>query len=154
MTVKDFFETLDQHSGKELRFLYQHDQLVPAAYHITEVKNVHIESVDCGGRPSEEFLTIVQLWVDDAEKQERHMLTEKAMKIFNIVDQKKPIRYDTQILFEWGDAKTPTSNYTIQGIEAAEDHILVKLTVPPTACKPRLELLQANPEGAKTACCG
>ncbi len=154
MTVKDFFETLDQHPGKELKFQYRENQVVPAAYHITEVKNVHIESVDCGGRPSEDFQTIVQLWVDGAEKQDRHMLTDKARKIFNIVDQKKPIRYGTEIFFEWGDAETPVSNYTVQEVQESADHLLVSLTVPPTACKPRLELLQKVPGLAKTACCG
>ncbi|GJM35474.1 MAG: hypothetical protein DHS20C18_44750 [Saprospiraceae bacterium] len=153
MLVKDFFQTLSNHPGKELQFEYRKNQFVPPAYHITEVKNVHIESVDCGGRPSEEFLTIVQLWIDGIEQSDRNMLTEKAQKIFNLVDAKKPIRSGTQILFEWGDKETPVSNYAIDRIEEQEDRLVVKLSVPPTACKPRLELLQAHPEAANTSCC-
>lgn len=80
MTTEQFLQTLRENPGKELVFEYRPDFFVPMAYHITEVKNVHIEAVDCGGRPSAYFQTIVQLWVSGDETVERHMLTEKALK--------------------------------------------------------------------------
>lgn len=140
MTTEQFLQTLRENPGKELVFEYRPDFFVPMAYHITEVKNVHIEAVDCGGRPSAYFQTIVQLWVSGDETVERHMLTEKALKIFDIVDKMKPMRGDADIFFEWGNEYLPTSNYRPFSIENIDNQLVVKMFVPPTVCKPKLEL--------------
>jgi hypothetical protein len=140
MTTTQFLKSLRENHDKELVFEYRKDFFVPMAYHITEVKNVHIDAVDCGGRPSEDFQTIVQLWVSGDEQADRNMLTEKALKIFDIVDGMKPMRGDADILFEWGDEYLPTSNYRIHELEITDNQLVVKMFVPPTACKPKLEL--------------
>lgn len=150
MLTKNLLDVLAENAEKELVFEYQQNQFVPEAYHITEVKNVHIQSVDCGGRPSEEFQTIVQLWVAEDEQKERCMEAGKALKIFNIVDEIKPIRHNTEIFFEWGNENLPTSNYAVQDIELSNNKIFVKMFVPATACKPRLELIA---EGKAVGCC-
>ncbi|MBK9013205.1 MAG: hypothetical protein IPM82_03460 [Saprospiraceae bacterium] len=150
MTTNQFLQTLRENPGKELVFEYRQDFFVPMAYHITEVKNLHIEAVDCGGRPSEDFQTVVQLWVSGDEQVERHMATEKALKIFDIVDRMKPMRGDADILFEWGNEYLPTSNYRPLNAEISDNQVVVKMFIPPTACKPKLELELA---GHSTAGC-
>ena len=140
MTTEQFLQILQENPEKELVFEYRPGFFVPMAYHITEVKNVHIEAVDCGGRPSEYFQTIVQLWVDGKETTERHMLTEKALKIFDIVGKMKPMRGEAEIFFEWGNEYLPTSNYSPASIENTDGQLIVKMFVPPTICKPKLEL--------------
>ena len=140
MTTNQFLNTLRENQGKELVFEYRQEFFVPMAYHITEVKNLHIEAVDCGGRPSDDFQTVVQLWVSGDEQVERNMLTEKALKIFDIVDKMKPMRGDADILFEWGNEYLPTSNYSPKDIEITDNQVVVKMFVPPTVCKPKLEL--------------
>lgn len=152
MLTKDFLSLLEKHSDKELLFEYQENQFVPAAYHITEVKNVHIDSVDCGGRPSEWYETIVQLWLPEDKEQEAYMTAGKALKIFQTVDRIKPLRYNTDLLVEWGHGVLRTSNYAINQIEETEDRITVKLFVPATACKPKLELAVVGGD-SKGGCC-
>lgn len=149
MLTKNFLELLEQNPGKELIFEYQDQLHIPKAYHITEVKNVHIDAVDCGGRPSEYYQTIVQLWVSGTEQADRHMLTEKALKIFNTVERIKPIRKETPIFFEWGHGDLATSVYEIEAVSEAEHSIKIKMTVPPTVCKPifELELQEQNGNG-------
>lgn len=80
------------------------------------------------------------------------METEKALKIFNIVDAKTTLKRDTPIYFEWGHGDLLTSVYKVQALENTDEKIVVKLFVPPTACKPRvaLEMAQGNAQG----CCG
>ncbi len=102
MLTKEFLDLLNSNNGKELIFEYEEGHSVPASYHITEVKNVHFQSVDCGGYAHEEYQTIVQLWVSDKEKKERSMEAQKALKIMNLVDGVKPLRQDTEIFFEYG----------------------------------------------------
>lgn len=140
MLTKEFLRLLKENPGKELVFEYQESTFVPPSYHITEVKNLHIDSVDCGGRPSERYETVVQLWLPEDEKKERAMETEKALKIFDIVNRMKPMRPETDLFIEWGHGSLRTSNYAIEAVEETPDRLVFKMFVPATACKPKLEL--------------
>ena len=150
MLTKNFLDLLENNPEKDLIFEYHQNRLVPKSYHITEVKNLHIESVDCGGRPDTYYQTVTQLWVNPTEKVDNYLSTTKALKIFQKVDQIKPIRLDTELFFEWGHGQLPTSNYAVESIENEEGHIRVKLTVPATVCKPRYEM---EVLGKKVSCC-
>nr|WP_246230234.1 DUF6428 family protein [Mucilaginibacter humi] len=46
---KTFKDTLLAHPDLDLQFQYAEGKLVDAAYHITEIKQAPITSVDCGG---------------------------------------------------------------------------------------------------------
>lgn len=152
MTTASFFELLETHSEKELWFEYSAETFVPKAYHITEVKNVHIESVDCGGRPDAYDQTIVQLWINDGEVAERAMSCQKANKIFKMVDHAKPIKRDTPIFFEWGYGDLRTSVYEVEQVNVVGNRLEVQLFVPPTVCKPALEV--ASTCSPSSGCCG
>lgn len=140
LTVSAFLEQLKAAPGNELRFEYANGQFVPKAYHITEVKNVHIDSVDCGGRPDSYDQTIVQLWTREGEVANRHISTEKALKIFDIVDNMTPIKKDSPIFFEWGTPALRTSVYAVEAIQKADGLITFQLAAPAPVCKPVLEL--------------
>ncbi len=137
MITKKFIDLLNSNEGKELVFEYAENQFVPASYHITEVKNLYFESVDCGGFTHEEYQTIVQLWVSEKEKKNKHMETQKALKIMNRVNGVKPLRQDTEIFFEYGRGDLRTSNYSVEKVDIQEDKVVLKMYVQPTACKPR-----------------
>jgi hypothetical protein len=140
MKTKQFLELLTQNEGSELIFEFQEGQFIPKAYHITEIKNIHIESVDCGGRPDEYFQTVVQLWHDGKETAESFMTAKIANKIFEKVNSIKPLREDTPIFFEWGDAEMRTSVYEVNSVNLIGNKMVVKTFVPPTVCKPKYEL--------------
>jgi len=137
MKTGEFLELLENNGDKELVFEYRENEFVPKAYHITEVKSQHIDSVDCGGIAHSYDETVVQLWISGTEEKDRYMEADKALKIFNIVDNKKPLKQDTPIFFEWGYGELATSVYKVQSLEVGDDKVLVKLFVPPTVCKPR-----------------
>lgn len=140
MQTQEFLNLLQQQPHKELLFEYAEGEYVPNAYHITEVKNVHIESVDCGGRPDEYYQTIIQLWIGDKVEQEQAMTGEKALKILQIVDKMKPIRRDTELFFEYGYGDLRTSNYQVENVVETVDKIVLQMYVAPTVCKPKFEL--------------
>ncbi len=151
MNTKEFLNLLSENQEKQLVFEYAKEQFVPKAYHITEVKNVYFESVDCGGNEHEERQTIVQLWSSPLERQEKYMESGKALKIIQKVDQIKPIKLDTEILFEYGNKNAPTSNYAIKKVFVDNDKIVLKMFVRPTVCKPiALKNLTESIKG----CCG
>ena len=152
MKTGNFLQLLEQNHGKELVFEYRDNAFVPKAYHITEVKTQHVDSVDCGGFSHSYDETVVQLWVSGTEEKERNMEAEKALKIFNIVDGKKPLLRDTPIYFEWGFGNLATSIYEVKNIKEEEGKIIVQMSVPPTVCKPALELEVSENTGG--GCCG
>jgi hypothetical protein len=152
MTTATFLNLLKENPQKELIFEYQPNQFVPASYHITEVKNVFFESIDCGSNLHEEHQTVVQLWLSpkDIAKQQC-MSAEKALKIFDIVDKVKPMKRDAELFFEYGHGPLRTSNYSIEQTVLNDTQIVFKLFVPATACKPAL---QTAAKGLATnSCC-
>jgi len=154
MNTGDFLNLLEEHGSKELVFEYKENQFVPKAYHITEIKNQHIDSVDCGGNAHSYDETVVQLWISGTEEKDRYMEADKAMKIFNIVDKKTPMKRDTPIFFEWGFGDLATSVYKVEAVENDSNQVLVKLFVPPTVCKPRELVLDVVESDASSGCCG
>ena len=153
MKTKAFLDLLENNPAKELVFEYGANQLVPNAYHITEVKNVHTESVDCGGNAHDFDQTVVQLWVDGIEETERSMTAAKAKKIFDIVDNVKPIDITSPIFFEWGKTGLATSTYDITEINETDEKIIVKLFVPPVQCKPRTLAIAGEESAANVGTC-
>jgi len=122
MTTQDFFDLIAQNPKKEFYFEYEAGAFVNMAYHITEVKNMTIESVDCRGNPDTYYQTAIQLWWNGTEKTEQAMTGEKIEKILNIVDKVKPIKRDTKLFIEWGFGELRTSNYQI---ESVDNHLVV-----------------------------
>ena len=67
MNTQNLLQILEENPNKELLFEYKEGQFVGANYHITEVKNTTIKSVDCGGRSDGWNETIIQLWESPKE---------------------------------------------------------------------------------------
>ena len=115
------------------------DRFIPDTYHITEVKNVTIDSVDCGGNSDSYKQTIVQLWVPKGEKPRKSWTAQKALSIFNKVDQMTPINRETEVFFEFGNVEIRTSNFSVENIDRSGGKMNVQLYVQPTVCKPSLQ---------------
>jgi len=151
MTTKAFLALLEKNPQKELIFEYEANQFIPV-YHITEVKNVYFESIDCGGNAHEESQTITQLWISPKDVLEKKCMTaEKALKIYNIVDGIKPMKRDTPIFFEYGYKDLRTANYSVEEVLETADQLIIKMFVPKTACKPALQVMEKGKEALN--CC-
>ena len=140
MSTQDFLQLLADNAEKELVFEYAANKYVSKAYHITEVKNLSFDSVDCGGNTHSEKQTVVQLYVNPLEIKSRHMAAGKALSILQKVDQVKPLHRPAELFFEYGNAKLPTSNYSIKSVETDTKRLLLKLYVEPTVCRPMEDL--------------
>ncbi|MCW8981578.1 MAG: DUF6428 family protein, partial [Altibacter sp.] len=67
MKTQELLDLLAAHSEKALLFEYAPKQYVAANYHITEVKHIAIDSVDCGAGTDAWKETIIQLWESPSE---------------------------------------------------------------------------------------
>lgn len=136
MKTQEFFNLLGQHSNKELVFEYAPNQLVGANYHITEVKHITVDSVDCGAQTDAWKETIVQLWESPKEKDKRdYMTVSKAESILNKVGSMKPYVLDAEIKFEYSNANFHTAQLFVNDFKTLDNQLIIKLAVDKTKCK-------------------
>ena len=155
MKTSEFLELLEKNKGLETRFEYLPGKLVGANYHITEVKNVTIDSVDCGARTDSWKETVVQLWESPDEKDKKTFMSAfKALGILKKVHRIKPMQLDTEIKFEYGNAQFHTAQLFVNGFTIENNALTVQLSTTKTDCKAK-DVCGVEPvrEVAAEACC-
>lgn len=136
MTTKDFLTLLETHKDKTLVFEYLPNKLVGANYHITEVKHIHIDSVDCGAQTDQWNETIVQLWESPLEiLKTKCMSSLKALGILKKVGRIKPYNLQSEIKFEYGNSNFHTTQLYVNNYEIHQQQLLIKLAAYKTDCK-------------------
>lgn len=146
MKTSEFIQLLRENPSLGLEFEIESGQFIKPTFHITEVKNATIESVDCGGNPDSYKQTIVQLMVNPKEQMRKPWTAGKALGIFDKVEQLKPMNGDAEVFFEYGDEKIRTSHFSVEDVLFADGNIRLELFAKPTVCKPSLS-------SEKTQCC-
>lgn len=136
MKTQEFLSLLKEHQNKKLLFEYKEGSLVGANYHITEIKNIIVDAVDCGAGTDYWKETIVQLWESPTEKDTaEYMSGVKALGILNKVDRIKPMVKDAEIKFEYSNANFHTAQLYVLGHQTNEEFLLFNLSVQQTDCK-------------------
>lgn len=152
MKTSEFFNLLEQHPNKPLYFEYQKGAFVRPDYHITEIKNVTFETIDCGGAKNDWKETHIQLWENQLPEPDHRVDSSKALKIFKAVEKARPIFQDTEIKFEYGNATFHTAILPINAVLVKDDKIIVQLIPVDTTCKAKD---RASTDGERAvACCG
>ena len=153
MKTKEFIHILEKNQNKELVFEYQLQKLIGANYHLTEVKNVHFSTVDCGGNPNEWKETQIQLWESPSEiGKTNYLTTSKASQIIKKVDSIQPLWLNTEVKIEFGNETFHTSVLKIQNYIASETRVTFQLFEEKTLCK--APSTNTQKETTATSCCG
>ena len=132
---KTFKETLLQNPDLDLQFQYAVDKWVDASYHITEIKQAPITSVDCGGVKNEWTEVIVQLWEPENQQQLRAMKVGKALSIIDIVEKVLPLDGDAIVKIEFGNSEFDTRQMLPNGVTVDGENLLVDLRPDAVQCK-------------------
>lgn len=136
MKTQEFFKVLESNQDKSLLFEYAPNLLVGANYHITEVKHLTIDSVDCGSQTDNWQETIIQLWESPNELGKTdYMSVYKALAILTKVGRMKPYKLDSEIKFEYSNATFHTAQLFVNDFEIKGHNLIVKLAVEKTDCK-------------------
>jgi len=136
MTTSDFISLLAAHQGKSLAFEYAPGMLVGTNYHITEVKHVSIDAVDCGGRTDAWKETIIQLWESPEEiGKSNYMSAYKALGILKKVGQLKRYEMNAPVRIEYGNSRFHTAQLHIDSADTKNGILIIKLTSYLTECK-------------------
>lgn len=136
MKTKEFLSLLEAHKDKALLFEYAPNLLVGANYHITEVKHLTIESVDCGAQTDAWKETIIQLWEspDEIGKTE-YMSVFKALAILKKVGTLKQYEPNAEVKIEYSNVTFHTAQLYIAGYIQKSNNLIVQLAVEKTTCK-------------------
>lgn len=136
MKTNQFFSLLQQHSDKALLFEYAPNMLVGANYHITEVKHITVDAVDCGANADSWKETIVQLYESPQELgKTEYMTVYKALAILEKVGRMKPYQMDAELKIEYSNTHFHTAQLFIQEAVIEERQLRLKLAVAKTDCK-------------------
>ncbi len=136
MRTQELFKVLEDHQDKFLLFEYKPNSLVGANYHITEIKHISIDSVDCGARTDTWKETIIQLWESPSEiGKTEYMSANKAIGILNKVGKIKPYDFDAEVKFEYSNATFHTAQLFVNDFEIQGNNLIIKLGVEKTDCK-------------------
>lgn len=140
MNTSSFIYSLKSNEGKKLKFMLPDETIITGDLHITEIQHHSVNSVDCGGNSHAYNETVIQLWINEQNHSDAEWITDKALKIIDIVGQKSEYTDEAELFIEFGDSNHPTIRYSIGKIEESSQTVSVRLTVKPTVCKPSLNV--------------
>ncbi|MFD2822343.1 DUF6428 family protein [Lacinutrix iliipiscaria] len=136
MKTQEFLNLLAGHSNKSLLFEYTPGSYVGANYHITEVKHITVDSVDCGAQTDSWKETIVQLWESPLEKGKTdYMSVLKAQGILNKVAKMKAFVKDAEIKIEYSNSNFHTAQLFVNDYEIQGNNLIIRLAIEKTDCK-------------------
>jgi hypothetical protein len=135
MNWQAFKNTLLENADKVLQFQYAEGQFVDASYHITEIKQAPIVSVDCGGVMNSWTEIVVQLWEPSVSETDRAMKVSKALSIVSVVEKLLPLNPLGVVKIEFGNSKFDTRQMYPSEFFSEGDSFTVKLVADFTQCK-------------------
>jgi hypothetical protein len=130
-----FKAELQQHPELVLQFQYAPGKWVNANYHITEIKQAPIVSVDCGGVMNAWTEIIVQLWEPTEEETGRAMQVKKALSIINLVESKISLNPNGIVKIEFGNSAFDTRQMFPGEFKIDGENLILDLSPDATQCK-------------------
>lgn len=153
MDTKEFLTLLKAHQSKSLVFEYMPGHHFGANYHITEVKNITVDSVDCGTGTNHWKETVIQLWESPKEKDKiKHMTAYKALGVLTKVNRMRGMIQDAEVKFEYGNPDFHTAQFHVTGFSLSSTNLVMKLSVQKTDCKTKEPCGAANATRTATDC--
>ena len=156
MKTQELLNSLKENDQKALLFEYQENKFAGTNYHLTEVKNVTFETVDCGGKVNNWKESHIQLWESPTEVgKEYYITTDKALAILERVNNINPLWLETEVKVEFGNTEFHTSVLSVDSIISEDNKLIVKLFTNETQCKAQEEcgvLVEETVEDS-TECC-
>jgi hypothetical protein len=135
LTWQLFKDQLKASHNLALQFQYATDQFVHASYHITEIKQATVTSVDCGGVMNAWTEVIVQLWEPAHEQTSETMKVSKAWSIIELVEKTLPLNPNGIVKIEFGNAKFDTRQMLPAAITIDGGNLIVDLRADTVQCK-------------------
>jgi hypothetical protein len=169
MNWSEFKGVLKENEALILAFEYAAGERVHPSFHLTEIKQAPIISVDCGGAVNGWTEVILQLWEPEDLQDSAGMPVKKALSIIELVESKIALNPAATVKVEYGNADFPTRQMLPSSLEVVGGELLVRLEAEQTQCKalsrgqtcgtpkPKVKLALVGTEGATctpgSGCC-
>lgn len=158
-TLMDALRTSAQ---RPLEFHLDGRLLIGPGYHVTEVKAVSIEAMDCGGQAASWRETVIQLMDGSAEDAASGFMTNrKFLAIYDRVTGRIPVRAEAEARFEYGSAQSAALQYHVTRLEVQPERLIIHLRQPGVQCKagdacglPAEPTMAAEGCAPNSGCCG
>ncbi len=137
MNTRDFLDTLAPHEEHTLTFDLGHGRIHPG-YHVTEIKAVSVQGMDCGGQGDAWSETVVQLWTPGGSTEENtkgNMHVSKFLSIYHRVASQIPVAGEAEVRLEYGDNGEPAISYFVSEVQVEGREVVVRLEPPFVVCK-------------------
>ena len=145
MTLNDFLDALHDQPAEAPLVFTTSEGPIGAGYHITELKSLDINSIDCGGRTSDWTEVQIQL-LDGAGRS--HLSAGKSAKILEHSLKAIPELAEGDLSFEYAPGNNGLRRYIPTQPIWAEGHVEMRLTEDGAQCK------AAAFSGTTASCCG
>lgn len=152
MHTSVFLATLRAHRDHALVFRAG-SRLIHPGYHLTEVKRVAYETMDCGGLAHRWNETQFEIWVPPlagALPGRGHMPAAKFLAIIDRVERTLPLDGEAPARIHAAFEGQPAALHDIATVTAAEGQLWIELTPDRTRCKAAERRLA----GVTGGCCG
>lgn len=155
-------DALRSSAQRPLEFHVSGQVLVSPGYHVTEVKAVSIETMDCGGKAASWRETVIQLMDGSAEDAAGGFMTNrKFLAIYDRVTARIPVHGDAEVRFEYGNAQSAALQYHVTHLEVQPERLVIHLRQPGVQCKagqacglPAGETAATESCAPNSGCCG
>jgi hypothetical protein len=152
MKTSSFLTSLRANASLPLVFRAGRETVSPG-YHLTEVKRVAYETMDCGAMTHRWAETQFEVWVPALEKivpGRGHMPAEKFLKIIDRVESELPLNGEANARIFASFGGQPASLYEIDSVRAQDGKLWIELTADRARCKAAERRLASVTGG----CCG
>jgi uncharacterized protein DUF6428 len=148
MKTSEFISALRRWPNKGLLFTKANGDAIHSGYHLTEIKAVTYDTVDCGGQKNRWNETILQLWVPSTADDD-YMSAGKFVSIYDKVRKLVSIDEDAEVRIEYGDETFFPTMYHVTNLSENQNELRAVLEPPATTCKARDRAKNAKSE----SCC-
>ena len=132
MKTRDFLVRLTPHGDRALIFDLG-ERRVETGYHVTEIKAVSTQSMDCGGQGDTWAETVIQLWTPGNSG--NYMRVSKFLNIYRRVASQVPVVEEAEVRLEYGEVGAPAISYFVRDVRLEGEEVVVRLEPPFVACK-------------------
>jgi hypothetical protein len=136
-TAQGFLQQLRANPNAPLMFTLPNGQSIPEGYHLTELKSVNVQAMDCGGQADAWNETIIQLWSAPEGEPGRQMTGQKFLEITDQVVKVVPVNMQAQLKIEYGLGGEPAAHYRIGSLALEAGILNAQLQPLAVSCKAR-----------------
>lgn len=135
MNWNEFLTTINNHTSKNISFQWNENYVVRNGFHLTEIKLVQVNSVDCGGKMNAWREIVLQLWEPENTQAQEVLTVQKFLQIVGTVEKLMPLDGHLPVKIEFGNKVHETRQVNLNDVQIDESELMFFTESHLPACK-------------------